>query len=284
MKQSLLKFFTLLVFVISLSCSDDSVNNNAPVAQENFKYPFKTNSLWYYATKNFITSIRPDSIGIYFSTDTTGGYGGAQFIKDSVINGDTLKLLRNTHSTSQHSHTTLEYYKQSDSGLFRIAYYSEGTNFGPYRPTEEGLGFTFAGEKFSSLNDLLRFQNREFELDDTVLVFDDPPVLAIRYPIEENHEWNFVTFGTTRVTKKYAGYENVTVPEGTYLCAKIQRLWYFNSPTPDPNSISYDYFSKDGMMKRDMIIKDIIVSNELGQQIGLIDVKEEVEVLSYSSP
>lgn len=282
MKKIIQKIFILFCAVAALSCSDDSVNsNNIPPADENFKYPYRTNALWYYTTRNFVTNLRPDSLNVYFSTDTTTGYGGAQFVKDSVVNGDTLKLLRNSHSTPQHGHTTLEYYKQTDTGLVRLAYYSEGTNFGPYRPLNNNIKLHFAGKNFSSTDELLEFHNADMSADDTVLVFDDPPVLTIKYPIAENSEWNFVIYGTTRITKKYDGFENVTVPAGTYHCAKIRRLWYYNSPTPDPRSISYDYFSKEGMMKRDLIIKDIIVSNSQGQPIGLIDVKEEAEVLSY---
>ena len=53
---------------------------------------------------------------------------------------------------------------------------------------------------------------------------------------------------------------------------------------PDPHLIFYDYFSKDGMVKRDFTIKDVAVSNSSGQLIGYIDVKEEAFLNIFSQP
>ena len=157
--KSVIKFtLFFLSAVILLSCSEDTINNNPIVPDDttgakNFKYPYKQNSFWYYTTRNFVTNLRPDSLINYFTTDTIDGLGGAAFTKDTIINSDTLKLLRNSHSTEGHSHTTLEFYKQSDSGLIRIAVYSDGLNFGPYR-SSVNLNFTFHGQTFNSLNEL----------------------------------------------------------------------------------------------------------------------------------
>ena len=128
------KILSLILFTSAsfISCSEDSVNpENIP--QDNFTYPFSINSFWYYGTRNFVTNLRPDSLSSVFSTDTISGYGGATFLKDTIINNDTLRLFRNSHSDESHSHTTLELFKQTDSGLIRHAFYSDGTNFGPFR-------------------------------------------------------------------------------------------------------------------------------------------------------
>lgn len=277
-----MSFFILAGALLLSSCSEDSVTNNPPAPSADFKYPFKINSFWYYTTRNFVTNLRPDSISNYFTTDTTIGYGGAKFIKDTIVNGDTLKLLSNEHSTSGHSHTTLEYYNQTDSGLMRIAFYSDGVNFGPYRPGESKFTFNINGKSFNSVNELIRSYDTPSTGDS--LVYDDPPVRVLLYPITLNTEWDFVTFGTTRITKKYTDFETVTVPAGSFYCAKIRRNWYYNSSAADPRFISYDYFSKEGMIKRDFIIKDVAVSDTVGTPIGLIDVKEEAEINLYTLP
>lgn len=280
----------LLIFssAVLISCSDDNISNNTNAPQDtsgvnNFRYPFELNTFWYYSSRNFISNLRPDSLSVYFSRDTILGLGGAKFTKDTVINSDTLKLLRNSHSSEGHSHTTLEYYKQTDSGLIRIAVYSDGLNFGPYRPAGN-LNYSFRGQNFSSLNELYYKLKYDFPAGDTTLYFDDPPIKVLKYPLTKNSEWGIINYGTTRITKKYIDFENVSVPAGNFYCMKIQRNVYYNSASPDPNYFYYDYFSKYGMIKRDFLLKDVLVSNNSGDPIGYIDVREEDFLNFYTLP
>jgi hypothetical protein len=271
-----------------ISCSNETVITNSPVVvtppENNFQYPYSLNSFWYYTTRNFVTNLRPDSLNVYFSTDTLVGYGDASFVRDTIINQDTVRLLRNSHSEPKHSHTTLEYYKQTDSGLIRIAYASDGTNFGPYRPLNNSLTYTVNRKTFNSLNEIYDYYSRESESVTGNLTFDDPPLRALKYPIVQNEEWSFITYGLTRITKKYTDFETVQLPAGNFYCIKIQRNWYYdNSTTPDASYISYDYFSKQGMIKRDFRIKDILINNQNGP-IGYIDVKEEANLNLYNIP
>lgn len=286
-----IKILTLLLItsVLFFSCSDDSVNpENNP--QDNFTYPFSINSFWYYGTRNFVTNIRPDSLSSIFSTDTISGYGGATFLKDTIINSDTLRLFRNSHSDEGHAHTTLELYKQTDSGLIRCAFYSDGTNFGPFR-NEQNYTFSINGKEFNSTRDLINFYSNDLKINydntagDSVLFFDNPPVTMVKYPVVKGTEWNFYSVLSIRLTKKYVGYETVVSNDKSYYCVKIQKQWYNNnSLVPDSHLIFFDYFSKDGMVKRDFTVKDVAVSNSSGQLIGYIDVKEEAFLNIFSQP
>ncbi len=285
----MLILFLFSSFIISCGDQNDEVINptvEPTLNQNNFKYPYNINSFWYYTTRNFVTNLRPDSLSVYFGRDTLVGYGDASIVRDTVINGDTLRLLRNSHSEPAHSHTTLEYYKQTDSGLIRIAFYSDGVNFGPYRPLNTHLIYSVNGKTFNSLNEIYYYYNSDNSVSGS-LIFDDPPTTAIKYPIVQNEEWNFITYisaaDTTRITKTFTDFETLILPSGTFYCIKIQRNWYYSSPTPDTNYISFDYFSKEGMIKRDFRIKDILVSNTQGP-IGYIDVKEEANLNLYSLP
>ena len=284
-----IKILLLSTSVLFFSCSEDSVNpENIP--QDNFTYPFSINSFWYYGTKNFVTNLRPDSLSSVFSTDTISGYGGATFLKDTIINNDTLRLFRNSHSDEVHAHTSLEFYKQTDSGLIRHAFYSNGTNFGPFRH-EKKFTFSINGKEFHSARDLINFYNNDFNInydnpaEDSVLFFDNPPVTMVKYPVVTGTEWNFYSVLSIILTKKYLGYETIVSNDKSYYCVKIQKQWYNNnSLVPDSHLIFYDYFSKDGMVKRDFTIKDVAVSNSSGQLIGYIDVKEEAFLNIFSQP
>ncbi len=284
------KINLLIIILISsliISCSEDMTGGNNPVTispsqENNFRYPYDLNSFWYYTTRNFVTNLRPDSIITYYDTDTTFGVGGAVFVKDTIISSDTLRLLSNSHSESGHAHLTLEYFKQTDSGLIRIASYSEGASFGPFSTNEVNNKYEVNGQTYHSIRDLL--DNYEYEnFSNAKLVFDDPPVTTLKYPIVQGLEWHLLSNGDTEIRKQYTDFETVTVRAGTFYCNKVKRNWYYNSVGPDPKIILYDYFSKDGMIKRDLIIKDILVFNSSGP-IGYLDVKEEIELNIYTHP
>jgi len=284
----------LIIFIASFSltlssCKNEPTGNNSTPSENNFKYPYEINSFWYYGTRNFTTNYRPDSLIVYFPTDTLIGVGGAIFLKDTVINQDTLRLLRNSHSETGHSHATLELYRQTDTGLIRIAFYSDRTNFGPFRPNPKTITLSFKGKKYNSLNDIFDFyenESRENLSGDTTLIFDNPPKVAIKYPIVQNNEWVFnIVNSSTKLTKKYTTFETVNSMGTSYYCIKIQKQWYIDgSNTPDSRLVFYDYFSKEGMVKRDFTIKDIAINNSLGQLLGYIDAKDEAFLNFYTHP
>lgn len=267
-------FTCCLICICSCNENSDNIVSSGNSNNKDFKYPLNINSYWHYGTRNFVFHLRPDSINIYFSTDTLYGYGNAKVKNDTVINSDTLIQIQNVHSLSGHANSSVEFYRQTDSGLVRVAYYSNASNFGPFRQMNN-LNFSFNGNNFNSLSELIGFCKGEYSQSDTALVFDDPPVKVLKYPLTENSEWNMLNTGTYSVNKKYLNFENVTVNAGTFYCLKIKKDLYYNSSAPDTGYIFYDYFSESGMIKRDLLIKDVNVSNSSGQTIGKIDIKEE---------
>ena len=271
-----------LIFIIAMSltyfssCSENSPTVNTPdIPKENFKYPYSLNSFWYYTTYNFVTNFRPDSLRNIFTDDTISGSGFARFAFDTIINSGTFRILRNTHSSEGHEHTTIELYKQSDTGLIRYGYYSSGTNFGPFRNSPAFLSTSKSERKFTSGFELLRCYENPFMFGDTNYTFDDPPVIALKYPITEGLEWIYQDYGPTKISKSYDGFENVTTQAGTFHSARVKRNWYFNnSQTADTNFYHVDYFSESGMVRRDYIIKNVLITNSAGEPLGYIDVVE----------
>lgn len=274
----------VLSFVFS-SCSDDTQSSNNPNGpQRDFKYPYALNSFWYYTTYNFVTNYRPDSIRQIIAPDTIVGYGSAVFSSDTIIAADTLRILRNTHSSEGHTHTTIELYKQLDTGLIRHAFYSSGTNFGPFR-SGSPVKYIHQGTEYLSIADL-KNALRQFDLrGDTTLTFDDPLIIALKYPVAEGREWLYLDYGATKITKKYSGYEEISSNGRSYFCAMVKRLWYINNSTvPDTNFQFVDYFAKEGMVRRDFVIADVLVSNALGEPLGYIDVREQAILNLYTEP
>jgi hypothetical protein len=274
-----------VLFLAIGSCSDNTQSPNNPnVQQTDFKYPYSLNSFWYYTTYNFVANYRPDSIRSLIPPDTIVGYGSALFTSDTVIAQDTFRILRNTHSSEGHTHTTIELYKQNDTGLIRHAYYSSGTNFGPFR-SGNSVRYNFHGNEYLRISDLKNAFSQFDSQGDTSLTFDDPPILALKYPVSESSEWPYLDYGATKITKKYSGYDEVALNGRSYFCAKVKRNWYINnSTTPDPNLQFFDFFAKEGMVKRGFVIANVLVSNSLGEPIGYIDVWEQAILNLYTDP
>lgn len=279
-------WIALPVFSMAISsCSDDTQSSNNPnEPQRDFKHPYSINSFWYYTTYNFVANYRPDSIRNIIAPDTIVGYGSALFSSDTVIAQDTFRILRNTHSSEGHTHTTIELYKQRDTGLIRHAFFSSGTNFGPFR-NGSNVKYSFHGKEYLSTADL-KHALRQFDFrGDTTLTFDDPPILALRYPVSEGSEWLYLDYGATKIKKKYSGYEEIASNGRSYFCAKVKRNWYINNSTiPDSNLQFVDYFAKEGMVKRDFVIANVLVSNSLGEPMGYIDVWEQAILNFYTDP
>jgi len=278
MNSSAVYLLILFPAVFYISCSDNAQNGNNIEPENNFKYPYSLNSYWYYTTKNVITNIRPDSIRKNFDTDTLTGYGISTFIKDTVLSDDTVRIFKNEYSFNGHVSVTREYFNQTDSGLIRKAYLSNGSGLGPYR---NNISFFYGGKYYSSAYDILQDANNDFQGNDSVITFDDPPVKVIQYPLQVNAEWILTDEPFLTIKKRYTGFEDINISGKNYYCMKINRLYYFNV-NPDENLIFKDFFSKEGIQRREIYIKDIIATNEFGAQIGYIDLSEITNVTLQS--
>lgn len=270
-----------IVLISFSSCSDNSQSGNDITYNENFQYPYSLNSFWYYTTKNAVINIRPDSLKRIYSSDTSTGYGISGFINDSVIDNKNVRILKNEYSLDGHSAIVREYYEQTDSGLIRLASLSNGSNLGPFRGN---INYFINGNYYRSLNEILfSFQNDLMSNDSTVKL-DIPPVKTLKYPLEINSEWELIDNGFVRIIKRYTGFELINISGKNFYCMKVGRSYYFSGGLPDENFVTTDYFSPEGIVRRDLLIKNISVTNEFGTILGYIDLTEKTTVNLYSIP
>jgi hypothetical protein len=268
-------FFLLFTAVIFYSCSKTEDVIVAPVdTSTNFRYPYSLNSNWFFTTTSQYT-FHPDSVRNYIDEETPVEVGYSIWRNDTVVNGVTAKVLVGNHTSSVHSYNTVECFAQTDTGLVSLSFEGYGPGFGPFRPNSD-TKYLYNGKEYFSVFAL----TNEFIGDRPV---NDNSELTnfntIRYPITLNIEWYFRTINLSPLQiqkKKYLNYEQVQTPAGTYNCIKIQRKNYTGSPQIlDTNYISYDYFSKVGMIKRSYVIKNIACIYN-SQLIGYFDLGGEV--------
>lgn len=284
--NTFLKNFSFLFFcaAIFFSCSKDDVITPAIDTSTNFKYPFSLNSNWFFTTTQHYT-FRPDSVRNYLpGIDTSVESGYAIWKNDTVINGITARVLRSNHTSTSHAYNTTESYIQTDTGFVNVSFNIDyGPSFGPYRPSDF-IKFVYNNKTYNSLPELFAFLTGENIRDNSA---EQNLVNCIKYPITENTEWYFRTLSPNPLQiqkKKYLSYEQVSSPAGTYNCIKIQRKNYINGGTVlDTNYVSYDYYSKVGMLKRNNKIKNVEVYYS-GSLIGYFDVENDVILNSVNTP
>jgi hypothetical protein len=274
-------FIIISTALLFLSCKS-SVIEPQPEVENDFIYPFATGSFWYYTSRNFISDIRPDSIRHYFSNDTSVSFGISSFANDTIVQSETFRIFKN-EITAGHGAFIKELYRQTDSGLIRYASNTSITGFGPYRAGNQ-ISYNLYGGNFNSIPEIFFYLNEDHLPSDT-LIYDNPPKTVLKYPLTLNAQWILFQNNNLKITKTYIDFQNVNLTAGNFYCLRVQKNFYFNnSSTPDNNFVFYDYFSKEGMVKRDFLVKNINVSNSQGQQIGQLDAKEEIFLNLYNLP
>ncbi|CAN5594400.1 hypothetical protein BH10BAC5_BH10BAC5_07400 [soil metagenome] len=273
-----------IIFLISISLSSvifsscKSDNSVTPVQQDtatNFRYPLTANSNWFHTTKDFVFNIRPDSIRHYFNQDTLTENGFSILKNDTTVNGISYKIFKTDHSSSAHAYTSLEYFRQSDSGLYCSAYFLDGNGFGPYRPGSDRIHFN--GKKFNNTIELINYASGISS--DNILT--DQEYKCIAYPMTPGFSWFFKKIDAiTDQFKVFHDYSLQTTAAGTFNCMVIQRKNIYGG-VPDSNTILLDYYSKIGMLKRDYTIRNVAYTNASGQIIGYFDIKDEVNLNTY---
>jgi hypothetical protein len=272
---------SLLIF--SACNSDEIVNNNKGnfnIDTASFTYPFTIGSTWSYTRTYSAENIRPDSIRHYFSEYPIYGNGTITVLYDTVINGITTRCFLDVYT---------EYYPDTNTWHSRYYYgnYDSALVCYGYRWSGGGSGFPFSvnssfkvqkyGKTFSNIKEVFRFIENGMPASDSVHM-ENPPVRVLKYPVVIGTEWLFKDIHSlSRIYKKYLSFENISIGVNQISCIKIQRDWEeFN------DDFLYDYISKYGQMKRDYLVKDMIVTNEFGVTLGYVDMREMVGVTSFN--
>lgn len=279
-----MKYGLIIIFIAVISasfitgCSTDPVVNSSPDTTT-FTYPIQNGNRWNYTRKILYSDIRPDSIRHHFDT----GYraeGRVEILYDTLINSIPVKCFIEEITDFSFNDTTRfsgrVYLANYDSGLVLYGY--RGNSIG-IPADNNSIRYTFNGNTYSTINRLLGsigsgVYNRGGFQD--TLILENPPALVLKYPIVTGTEW-LARHVFQGINKRYLGYELVTLPGGIYTCMKTQRKWIKYD-----DLFLYDYHSKYGQLKSDYLIDDIVVSNEIGQKIGYVDIREVLEVTSFN--
>lgn len=278
MKNIILLTISLIMFIL-FSCShEDNINNSTevPVDTTAFIFPFDIGNYWDYTSLSTVTDFKPYSISALFTGYPRNGNGKLAITKDTILHGITVRQFTNTYNEDSATYISRIYYLQNDTALLQYAY-SIYSSSDIYPDSKSRLYYKFNGRLFNSPRELLL--NTEYEMNNSsndTLIYENPAAVSLFYPIVTGREWVYKNFFSNTINRKYLNYENLSVGNIIVSCIKTNHYW-----SPENFAEVYDYYSKYGKLKHYLFANDVIVTDELGHELGTVDLKDISNVTSY---
>jgi hypothetical protein len=264
--------FCLLVCCF-LSCSKASDDTT-----DILKYPFNKNAVWNYDETISSQNFRPSAPGATYR-ETTYTYAGSVSVLGEEIFRDTIKTIKVVENSYGSPNTVSEnYYIQKPEGLYLYGYKGGGDLFAP--KSNNFLRYKYKGIEFNDPKEIIDYlentKSGYFKKGDSIYIEQDPP-MVYKYPIKVGASWNYrKTSGGSPflIDKKVIGKEFLSIHAGRFQTYVVQ--WFYDLDTNgvyDAGINIKDYVSSKGLIMREIIVKDIYVSNaESPEGIGLIDI------------
>ena len=269
----------LLIFAIILitSCDKDTIG---PPGNGSFIYPLKVGNQWEYDRTFSSFNFRPDSSNDdqYNDINITSSVIIEIIRKEPSPDSINIFVFQETLNENDRPLVSNSFYANLDSGLYFYAYSAPG-----YVIPKSALknNMLFNGRYFNNIREITSYITnavpKNYILIDS-LIHEIPPLQSLKYPFKLGSQWTYRSPGNPRqIDKKILSFETVKVPAGSFNCFKIQWLFDINQDSVwDDNIVFYDYVSEKGLIKRSILVKDIIFSGELNPEpLGLIDAKDE---------
>ena len=259
--------FLALVLLIGQACDDS--NPVIPV-DNNFVYPLKVGNKWKYTASTVFSNIRPDSL--------KGSLANYSLNLQVSVTRDTLLnsvLTSEMKEESEDYPDCYAYYANKENGLMEYAYQGGGLAL---PKTNNIKRFLYKGNYFNSITEFIKKLEEIIRLSKTMddsLIYIDPPRIIYAYPLEIGNEWIFNSM--FRINKEVIAKEKVKTKAGVFQCYKIQIKYDLDTDGVwDDDFIYYEYVSSEGLLKSEITIKNVVLTNiENPEGIGYVDVKEE---------
>lgn len=187
--------------------------------------------------------------------------------KDTVLN-DTMNVLVFRANDSFSEHMSTEYMYMDPEGLKNYAYENPGRNvFARNLPDEVLLhqAFNPSIKKKSTIGD--------------DIFYEAIPRLHIPFPLNADSKWTYLhpsESSNWHIDKEAIGKDRISLHGKDYDCIKIKWI-YVKSGISSPPAIT-DWICEEGLVKRLTVIKNGILVDEYGQEIGNADMTEELVV------
>ncbi|MCP4631658.1 MAG: hypothetical protein GY855_01935 [candidate division Zixibacteria bacterium] len=279
-----MKYLILILFVLSLTVIFSCSKSVDP--EEYFNYPLSVGNSWEYNRSVYNTNFRPVSQEI--DPPDTSVHHSIYFVQITAI--DTLPGDIETYKVVEglvydnFPELVETYFKNTNSGLYECGYKGART----VSPTSSGkFRYVFLNHIFNSIEDITGFIKNLPLLSETAndsINYFNPPLKSMHYPWKTGNQWLYREIeGQYRIDKKVTGKIEITTPAGDFECYAVQRLYDWDDDGNwDSNIESYDYICYQGLVKRRIVLRDVVVISEFNDTLGFYDGVEDSQLKIYN--
>ena len=169
----------------------------------------------------------------------------------------------------------------ASDGLYLVGYDGAG-NIIP-AATAVSYRYRFSGCEFGSVSELLGVvEGTSAALSPREIVVENPPKLGLKYPIEIGAEWTFRENDPWHIEKQIHDFEIISVPAGDFGCFVVRWLEDTdNDGSFNDNLVFFDYIAEEGLIRRSILMANVLVIDEHGNELGFIDITDEYELVAW---
>ena len=283
------KLIVITIIIMLLSAIFNCSNVTDP--SERIIYPLKVGNSWEYTEDITLFNFQPDTFVI---SPTEYHYN----INVEITRKDTLILERESYEDTVEAYCLYEQVIEDDSLLFDWENYYSNTANGLYQNSYYGFSwmlpkasdsgnYFFNGKYFNNIYEISRFLRQGLFnapiTADTIFTFRIPNKV-LHYPIRVGIQWKLykTNYGSGwGGYKKYVGWEFVSLPEGNFNCMKVQWLYGLHNNNEWGDRVAcFDYINSSGLVKRSMLLTDVLYSDRNDVSI-YVDVLYETVLTGY---
>jgi len=280
-------FRNLTIFFLLTAIFRCSKDYNLIDPSSDYFYSLKIGNKWEYTGEFYAFNFRPDTAGVTFPSDTILYNSVVEIVRTAILHGSikTYVLLERLEENDRYFEGE-SYFNNREDGLYLYAY--QGSVHAIPKPLAlNEKRIYFKGRYFSHIREIARFIEKVipfgYETSDS-LYYEDPPLQSLKYPVQIGSQWVYRKVGNSwRIDKKILGKERIGVSAGEFNCYKIQWLYDVdNNGEWDDDIEFFDYICSDGLIRRDILMKDLIWGElDPDKSSGKFDVKEEFQLTNF---
>jgi hypothetical protein len=249
-------------------------------------YPLAAGNSWHYIRQISLYNARPSHPGDVLPETTMTFFSDVNVLDNVILKGISCSRCQIVEHEGDQILTSYEFYRSGLDSLRIIAYSGGSVSIYPQQKLQKGIHFTTNGVSVTSLEQLSkivqgRWQGLQPAGTDS-LYYEPGPVTSYIFPVRPVREWDYRLPNYPpgwRIHKKVTDIVPIAVGNSIIQTYKIQWYWDMtNSGKWDSNRVGFDYLSSRGLLKREYLINNLLVSSSSLDTLGLMDYKEEYDL------
>jgi hypothetical protein len=274
------------VLLIAMATAAGCSSSTGPSDDHAVTFPLAEGNTWEYSSRYLELGFPwwpdsvPDTVSITYRLEVAR--------RETLL--DTLSCFRLAQTALQESVDARSfpvYYVNREDGLYMVAYKPPGVFAGlGVWVDQKPAAAPHAVFRSYPLDRILAAiaqseQGTHAPLPPDSLVFEDPPLRSLAYPLSVGVQWTYREPGSPwAVDKRVVGQSLVRVPGGVYCCYVVQWLIdiFDEDGEWDDDIELFDYVWRGELIKRSYTLRDVVLLGDDAQPADTLDVWEEISL------